>query len=92
MLALQVKGKVLHVMCVHVGILLDCVYRYIIHESACWSPVHKKWYFLPRRASQERYNDVDDEQRATNLMITADADLSNIATSHIGVSVISSHL
>ena len=59
---------------------------YIIHESACWSPAHRKWYFLPRRASQERYNDVDDEHRATNLLITADADLSNMDTSHITVS------
>ena len=22
-------------------------------ESACWSDIHNKWFFLPRRASQE---------------------------------------
>ena len=27
--------------------------RYIIHESACWSDTHRKWFFLPRRASHE---------------------------------------
>jgi len=27
---------------------------YIIHESACWSDIHQKWFFLPRRASKER--------------------------------------
>ena len=47
--------------------------------------MHRKWYFLPRRASQETYNDVEDEHRATNLLITADEDLHNIETSHIGV-------
>jgi soluble calcium-activated nucleotidase 1 len=65
---------------------------YIIHESACWSSIHKRWYFLPRRASQETYNDVDDEHRATNLLITADADLSNMETSHIGVGVAAHNL
>ena len=28
---------------------------YIIHESAYWSDIHKKWFFLPRRASKKRY-------------------------------------
>ncbi len=28
---------------------------YIIHESAYWSDIHKKWFFLPRRASKDRY-------------------------------------
>jgi soluble calcium-activated nucleotidase 1 len=28
---------------------------YVIHESACWSDVHSRWFFLPRRASHERY-------------------------------------
>jgi soluble calcium-activated nucleotidase 1 len=45
---------------------------YLIHESGCWSSVHNKWFFLPRRASHESYNDVDDEHRGTNLLITAD--------------------
>lgn len=27
---------------------------YIIHEAVVWSNVHKRWYFLPRRASHER--------------------------------------
>lgn len=27
---------------------------YIIHESASWSDVHQKWFFLPRRASDKR--------------------------------------
>ena len=31
---------------------------YIIHESGAWSEVHKKWFFLPRRASTERWDTV----------------------------------
>lgn len=27
---------------------------YMIHESAVWSPIHRKWYFLPRRCSKEK--------------------------------------
>ena len=27
---------------------------YIIHEAVVWSNVHRRWYFLPRRASHER--------------------------------------
>ena len=46
---------------------------YMIHESACYSPVTKSWTFLPRRASKSKYNDVDDERRGTNLMLTAKA-------------------
>lgn len=125
---------------------------YVIHESACWSNVHKRWYFLPRRASQERlghhllphmhitlaqwsysplfpilpppsfpspssflpssllppilppsllpsslllppsYNDVDDEHRATNILITADEAFADIHTTHIGVSCYSDDL
>lgn len=31
---------------------------YLLHESASWSPINRKWYFLPRRCSKERYNET----------------------------------
>ncbi|ELK38016.1 Soluble calcium-activated nucleotidase 1 [Myotis davidii] len=31
---------------------------YLIHESACWSDALQRWFFLPRRASHERYRAV----------------------------------
>ena len=34
----------------------------MIHEAATWSDHHKKWFFLPRRASKLKYNDVEDER------------------------------
>lgn len=58
---------------------------YIIHESAVWSDVHKSWFFLPRRASSEQYNDQDDEHRATNLLIKADEKFKTINVEHVGV-------
>jgi len=57
---------------------------YLIHESAMWSDIHKKWYFLPRRASKEKYDDVADEKRAANILITADEDFENISFRKIG--------
>lgn len=45
---------------------------YMIHESGAWSPVHKKWYFLPRRCSHESYNETRDEIMGCNYLITAD--------------------
>lgn len=57
---------------------------YVIHESANWSNKHKKWFFLPRRASKEKYNDVDDEHRATNVMFICSEDFTDIQVRTIG--------
>lgn len=50
----------------------------MIHESGVWSDRHKKWYFLPRRASKEKYDDKADEKRATNTLIVCDETFSTI--------------
>ena len=55
-----------------------------MHESAAWSDIHKKWFFLPRRASKEQYDENKDEKRATNLMFIADEDFINIEVKTIG--------
>lgn len=57
---------------------------YMIFESAAWSEMEKKWYFLPRRASQESYDETLDEKRATNLMISASENFEDIAYKPIG--------
>lgn len=57
---------------------------YIIHEAANWSDKHKKWFFLPRRASHESYNEKDDEHRATNVMISCDEHFTNFHVRTIG--------
>lgn len=57
---------------------------YIIHESAVWSSIHQRWFFLPRRASKEHYDDKADEKRAANFMFTASEDFKTIDVSTIG--------
>lgn len=45
---------------------------YMIHESGEWSEIHRKWYFLPRRCSKERYNETRDEVMGCNVLIECD--------------------
>ncbi|CAI4228795.1 unnamed protein product [Auanema sp. JU1783] len=57
---------------------------YMVHESVQWSSVHKKWFFLPRRASVKSYNDQLDEQRGTNMLISADEYFKDISMIRVG--------
>lgn len=57
---------------------------YLIHESAAWSDTLQRWFFLPRRASQERYSEKEDELRGSNIMLRATQDFKDISVSHIG--------
>ncbi|XP_037546164.1 soluble calcium-activated nucleotidase 1 [Nematolebias whitei] len=57
---------------------------YLIHESAAWSKRHQRWFFLPRRASHEHYEETADERRATNLLLSCPADFSHITTQRVG--------
>ncbi|KAI7794997.1 putative calcium activated nucleotidase 1b [Triplophysa rosa] len=57
---------------------------YLIHESAAWSERLQRWFFLPRRASSERYEETADERRGTNLMLRCSSDFSQISVSRVG--------
>lgn len=57
---------------------------YMIHESAAWSAVHQRWFFLPRRASHNIYTEADDEQRATNILFSVSEDFSDIMFRSVG--------
>ncbi|KAG9263968.1 soluble calcium-activated nucleotidase 1 [Astyanax mexicanus] len=57
---------------------------YLIHESAAWSDTLQRWFFLPRRASAERYDETADERRATNLMLCCSAAFTDIVVSQVG--------
>ncbi|KAI1301697.1 Soluble calcium-activated nucleotidase 1 [Halotydeus destructor] len=63
---------------------------YVIHESSAWSAVHRKWFFLPRRASSTAYNDIEDEHKGTNLLISANDEFTDIHVKTVGP-VIPSH-
>lgn len=51
----------------------------MIHESGCWSEVHRKWFFLPRRCSKEQYNDSLDERRGCNVLLSADSNMYDVS-------------
>ncbi|XP_030646532.1 soluble calcium-activated nucleotidase 1 isoform X2 [Chanos chanos] len=57
---------------------------YLIHESAAWSDTLQRWFFLPRRASKERYEETADERRATNIILSCSPDFKDIVTSRVG--------
>lgn len=57
---------------------------YLIHESASWSDTLQRWFFLPRRASSERYEETADERRGTNILLSSPADFKDISTSRVG--------
>ncbi|KAM4585490.1 soluble calcium-activated nucleotidase 1b isoform 2-T3 [Odontesthes bonariensis] len=57
---------------------------YLIHESAAWSNRLQRWFFLPRRASHEHYEETADERRATNLLLSTPADFSYINAQRVG--------
>lgn len=57
---------------------------YLIHEAAAWSNSFQRWFFLPRRASYERYEETADERRATNLLLSCPADFSYIKLRQVG--------
>ncbi|VDO55030.1 unnamed protein product [Haemonchus placei] len=57
---------------------------YMIHEAVQWSNIHQKWFFLPRRASKEKYTEAEDETRGTNLLIIGDSSLTSFKVIHVG--------
>ncbi|MEQ2177527.1 hypothetical protein GOODEAATRI_004529 [Goodea atripinnis] len=57
---------------------------YFIHESAAWSDTLQRWFFLPRRASKDRYEETADERRGTNLVLSCSLDFKDIKVSHVG--------
>jgi soluble calcium-activated nucleotidase 1 len=45
---------------------------YVIHEAVLWSENLKKWIFIPRRVSADKYDDVLDEKKGTNKIVIVD--------------------
>ena len=42
---------------------------YQIIETIEWSAIHRKWFILPRRVSEEAYDESKDEKRGSNIVI-----------------------
>jgi soluble calcium-activated nucleotidase 1 len=49
---------------------------YLLHEAVRFCAADRRWYFLPRRASRLPYDEVEDEARGTNLLLSMDEYLS----------------
>lgn len=57
---------------------------YLLHETVVWSPHARKWFILPRRVSNEAYNEDADERRGSNIIIMASHDFSDITWITVG--------
>eukprot|EP00919_Chromeraceae_sp_WS-2016_P036740 GHVR01087245.1.p1 GENE.GHVR01087245.1~~GHVR01087245.1.p1 ORF type:complete len:240 (-),score=45.92 GHVR01087245.1:430-1149(-) len=57
---------------------------YLIHEAINWSEVNKQWIVLPRRRSQDMYNENTDEEKGTNLGIFCSMDYNNCKVKLMG--------
>lgn len=57
---------------------------YLLHETALWSAKRQQWVFLPRRMSHEKYDDVVDEKKGANTVITCSRDFSDIRSFEVG--------
>ncbi|XP_055329360.1 soluble calcium-activated nucleotidase 1-like [Paramacrobiotus metropolitanus] len=51
---------------------------YVIHETGGWSEKHRKWVFLPRRVSKDKYDEKLDEHMGANHMLVAEENFSAI--------------
>ncbi|EEA06345.1 apyrase family protein [Cryptosporidium muris RN66] len=57
---------------------------YCIHEAVGWSPYMRKWIFLPRRVSNEPYDEFLDEMKGSNKMVILSDDLEILDVKAIG--------
>lgn len=55
---------------------------YVIHEAANWSEIHRRWFFLPRRQSNKKYNELTDGMMGTNIIFSADENFNDIQVSN----------
>lgn len=60
---------------------------YLIHEAVRFNPTNRRWYFLPRRASQEMYNDKLDQRRGANIVISSNEHFGDIKFTEVGTRI-----
>ncbi|VDM71919.1 unnamed protein product [Strongylus vulgaris] len=58
---------------------------YLTHEAVQWSDIHKKWFFLPRKASKTIYREEEDQWKGCNLLITSCANLCSFNITEIEI-------
>jgi len=61
---------------------------YVIHEAVLWSAHLKKWVFLPRRVSSEKYDENLDERKGSNKLVLVDERFTKSTVIDINMSTI----
>lgn len=56
---------------------------YMIHEAVNWSEERRQWVFLPRRVSQDGYDEGRDEFRGSNKVIFANERFTSVTVKEI---------
>ncbi|CEF70842.1 Soluble calcium-activated nucleotidase 1 [Strongyloides ratti] len=57
---------------------------YMVNEAVQWSDVHKQWFFLPRKVSQNPYTDADAEKAGSNVLIRVNEDFTKFTNVTVG--------
>ncbi|KAJ5072373.1 apyrase [Anaeramoeba ignava] len=57
---------------------------YQIHEAVNWNPTHQKWFFLPRKISHQPYDEVIDEMKGSNKLISVNEKFKDIEVIEVG--------
>ncbi|KAK6588042.1 hypothetical protein RS030_7974 [Cryptosporidium xiaoi] len=60
---------------------------YCIHEAVMWSHLTRKWIFLPRRVSNEAYEEEKDEKKGSNKMVILSEDFEVLDIVDVGVAI-----
>jgi len=86
---IDINGHVEHISWVHVYEALreatgTVSPGYLIHEAVRFNPANRRWYFLPRRVSTEMYDDVADERRGSNIVISTNEHFGDTKVSQVG--------
>uniref|UniRef100_A0A915DZG3 Apyrase n=1 Tax=Ditylenchus dipsaci TaxID=166011 RepID=A0A915DZG3_9BILA len=72
-----------HILRSKIGISADPNTGYLVHESAQWSKIHKKYFFLPRKISHEAFKESVDERSCGKMMFTANSSFTMITKTDI---------
>uniref|UniRef100_A0A1B6KAN7 Apyrase n=1 Tax=Graphocephala atropunctata TaxID=36148 RepID=A0A1B6KAN7_9HEMI len=56
----------------------------LVHESALWSDVHQRWFFMPLRKLDGPYNPQTYPHLSTNILLSADANFQDIKNMTVG--------
>lgn len=57
---------------------------FVIHEAAAWSPVQRKWFFLPRKLSKVKYDEVAELNSGSNVFVAASEKFDEIRVLTVG--------